>query len=127
MIIYSISKRIKNLFKVIVRGRQPSENIYNIRDNKYLTDIPNKDGYYRFFYPDGSVRAECHYVHDKLEGISNFYYPTGKIKSKENYRNGSLSGLSHFFYETGRLRSAIYYKDGKIASRQDYNEKGRII
>lgn len=127
MIIYSISKRIKNFFKVTVKDRKNSERIYTIRDDRYITDIPNKQGYYRFFYPDGSVRAECHYVDDKLEGISNFYYTTGKVKSRENYKEGVLSGLSQFFYESGKLKSEVYYRDGRSVSSREFDETGRQI
>ncbi len=120
MIIFSISKRIKNFFKVIVQKKQPSENIYIIKDDKYLADIPNKNGYYRFFYPNGNVKAECHYISDRLEGISNFYYPSGKIERKENYRKGVLDGLSFYYSETGGKKSEVYYLDGLVKSRKDF-------
>jgi antitoxin component YwqK of YwqJK toxin-antitoxin module len=127
MIIFSFSKRIKNFFKVIIKNKKPSENIYTIHDDRYLADIPDKDGYYRFFFPSGEVRAECHYVQNKLEGISNFYYESGKLKSKENYKNGELSGLSHFYYEMGILKSEVYYKEGHATLRKEFDESGRLI
>lgn len=98
-----------------------------IRDDRYLTDIKNKEGYYRFFYPNGNVRAECHYIDDKLEGISNFYYLSGKIKSKENYREGELNGISQFFYESGQIKCEVYYNNGISVWRKEYDEKGYQI
>ncbi len=63
-----------------------------------------KDGRYRSFYDDGSLRSEGTYNLDGKEGQWRTFSPNGKISAKEVYRDDQINGPANYYFDSGTLR-----------------------
>lgn len=119
MILYSISKRIKNFLRVriIVFKDFLSSLLYDRRRNYYFD---GKNGVLRRYYDSGALKSEVNYRDGRLEGLSNTYYENGNICSRENYKNDKLNGLSKFYKINGDLKAEIYYRNGILIKEVAY-------
>jgi len=66
------------------------------KKDKYIkVQVVNKvyEGKYTCWWPNGTIKAECHYVNGKIEGESIEYKENGSILRKTNWKNGKKEGL----------------------------------
>ncbi|MAT58321.1 MAG: hypothetical protein K8F60_14915 [Melioribacteraceae bacterium] len=129
MIIYSISKRIKNFLKVKILNSTPNLNeqpsvVYRVNIGESPKKI--KEGKVVYYYENGKIKAECNYKNYKLDGISNYYFQNGKIKAKEFYREGALEGLSKRYHDNGAVSCEEYYKKGILLFKRVFNLDGSV-
>jgi antitoxin component YwqK of YwqJK toxin-antitoxin module len=91
-------------------------------------DIPEEpEGFKRWYYDNGNIKAEFYHKGGKVEGIANMYYESGAIKAREFYKEDKLQGLSKWYYESGELKSEKYYKEGVLYSTKEFNKDGIVI
>jgi antitoxin component YwqK of YwqJK toxin-antitoxin module len=64
-----------------------------------------KNGLYRVFYPDKSLKVKGYYKDDKKDGKAIVYYPNGLIESRKIFNNDSLIYFVNYD-ESGRLKQA---------------------
>ena len=74
-----------------------------------------KNGLELFYYGDGKLNKEKHWVEDRLEGEAVTYFENGEKYIIANYNNGLLHG-DYFVYGT----------DGKVMQRYTYDSGKRI-
>jgi antitoxin component YwqK of YwqJK toxin-antitoxin module len=128
MIIYSIGKRIKNFFKVIVTNFDNKPVTKDVGLYEYdISKDTSKDGVYIVRYPNKKIKAELFYFNGKLNGLCNFYYENGRIKAREEYRDGVLEGTTKRYYPFGIIQSEELYHKGVLVRKKEYNEEGRLI
>ncbi len=106
---------------VFVQGIRLSEGILN--------EDGTKEGMWKEFFANGSLRAEGRYAGGRKVGAWQFKYESGSLEQKGEYNNeGKLIGKWEWYFENGNLRAEEYYtnglKDG-MATEFDYN--GDII
>ena len=107
-----------------------------------IDKIEIKEGEYKEFYENGSIKVECNYNNNKLHGkyilynydktinkISNYnndvlegeeieYYNHFNKRNmrKSNYENGKLHGKSKLYNGDNKLEWIIIYDNGNIKS-----------
>lgn len=91
--------------------------------------LGKKQGEWKHFYEDGSLKSYGSYSNDKPIGNWKYFYPDGKVESEGAYTNkGNLNGLWKWYYEDGSIRRIENYFDGlQDGEYIEYNEKGEII
>jgi len=67
----------------------------------------NIDGLYRDFYDNGTLKTETFYSDGRLNGISRSYYRNGRIRCEKQYENGKKEGTALLFYKSGRLKARL--------------------
>ena len=72
-----------------------------------------KDGFTKFYYPNGMVSSEGNMKEGKPDGYWKTYYENGILKSEGNRENGQLDSLWKFYNELGKLSLTYVYKEGK--------------
>ena len=86
-----------------------------------------KDGYIKFYYPNGNVSSEGNMKSGKPDGYWKSYYENGTMKSEGNRENFKLKGQWKFYDEKGVLVNVFNYREGKKDSTQlSYYETGII-
>ncbi|HLG36239.1 MAG TPA: toxin-antitoxin system YwqK family antitoxin [Bacteroidia bacterium] len=86
-----------------------------------------KDGYVKFYYPNGNISSEGNMKSSKPDGYWKSYYEKGTIKSEGNRENFKLKGQWKFYDEKSVLINVFNYREGKKDSTQiSYYESGII-
>lgn len=78
-----------------------------------LTDAQNrKQGFWKEFYEDGSLKAEGEYEDDLKIKAWKYFYANGNKEQFGNYANGKPTGKWQCFYENGQLLREEEYRNG---------------
>jgi antitoxin component YwqK of YwqJK toxin-antitoxin module len=88
--------------------------------SKLLAQDSIKNGFVKFYYPNGKVSSEGYMVDGKPDGFWVTYFATGIKKSEGNRRNHLLDSLWLFYNEVGDTTEKINYVLGK---RNGYSYK----
>lgn len=73
-----------------------------------------------FYYPDGLVKGESHYLNGYLHGYSTVYSRTGMILGQSVFNQNIKEGKTVQFYSNGSLYCLQLYKNGKKDGVQLY-------
>ncbi len=73
----------------------------------------NKNGYNKFYFPEGQISAEGMMQDGKPNGLWITYFPNGKIKSKGLRTNFKLDSIWLFYDDEGHLKERISFKNDK--------------
>ena len=94
-----------------------------------VKDDGDRDGPWKDFYPDGSLRAEGNYDHGKQIGEWKFYHSDGKIEQTGKFnRQGKFEGTWKWFFDSGQLLKEENYHNGlKDGLSTEYDEAGKVI
>ena len=76
-------------------------------------DTIQKDGFNRFYYPNGKVSSEGFIKNGKPDGYWKAYNPNGTLKSEGNRKNYEIDSLWKFYNGDGKLLLEITYRAGK--------------
>lgn len=71
-----------------------------------------KDGYTKFYYPNGQVSSEGYMKNGQPDGYWITYHVTGVIKSEGNRLNYRLDSTWNFYNNVGDIVEKIDYKNG---------------
>ncbi len=74
-----------------------------------------KAGKYQAFYPDGTLKEECFYKNDTLDGERKLFYENGQLSTVEHYKNGAFEGLFQSYFQNGRLANEGHYHNNKMS------------
>ena len=88
-----------------------------------------KQGHWKEFYADGSLRGEGDYLDGGRIGKWKFFHPNGKLEQVGKYRKG---GKPHgdwiWYYENGAVRREETYINGKEEDvMTEYDEEGNVL
>ncbi len=72
-----------------------------------------KNGYNKFYYPNGKVSSEGTIRDGKPDGYWKNYYDDGMLKSEGNRKNFQLDSLWKFYTGKGMMYLSFYYVNGK--------------
>ena len=109
---------------------------------KLVCENKNATGEVKLYYENksssgNSLKDECNFLNDKLNGVFKSYYANGKIKEDGRIDNGKLSGTIKRYFISGKLESQeeyennmrngdfkLFYESGKIKAEGHYkNDK----
>ncbi len=72
----------------------------------------NQTGEFKYFYPDGKIKAIYEYKDGLIDGSLQKYYKSGKIKSKQQYDLGTQIDTITTYFEDGSIHKiSILNKD----------------
>lgn len=102
-----------------------------------------KDGFTRYYYPDGAIKMEVPFVQGQEQGFGREFAPDGTIITLTEYRkgfivdrqrinrkdgNGRKQGKWYQFYPTGIIQTEGSYKDDlKNGYFKEYAENGDLL
>lgn len=81
--------------------------------NFIAQNITNKNGYNKFYYPNGRLSSEGIMKDGKPDSYWKNYYENGKIKIEGNRKDFLLDSIWKFYDIKGKLTKSINYKEGK--------------
>lgn len=85
-------------------------------------------GPHMFFFPNGRVATEEHYVHGRYEGIKKDWYENGKLDLESHYEDGELEGIGRTWYENGQLETETHWHKGlAVGPTHRWDEHGRRL
>jgi uncharacterized protein len=79
----------------------------------HAQDTIAKDGFKRYYYPNGKISSEGFLRSNKPDGYWKSYYENGTIKSEGYRRNYELDSLWKFYNQEGKVLVEINYRAGK--------------
>ena len=96
-----------------VEGLEEGEWMYDFGDYKEQGSYKSgaRNGKWKSWYPDGTLRFEGQYLDDNYNGKQTWYWPDGKRKDEGNYLNGSREGDWTTYNEDGTPFLIITYKN----------------
>jgi len=96
-----------------------------------------KQGIWKFFWENGTVKEEGTYQNDKKQGFFKYYDESGNLKYVEKYDHDNLikdvpetrqMDVKTVYYANGKPKiTATYYKGVPEGIRREFNEEGRVI
>ena len=88
-----------------------------------------KQGHWKEFYTDGTLKAEGDYKDDKKTGEWKYFYPDGILEQAGKYTSsGKFTGKWKWFFQSGQLMLEEEYLNGmKDGTHIEYNESGKIV
>lgn len=89
----------------------------------------NRDGYWKEFFPDGSLRSDGKYDNGKQVGDWKYYHENGKIEQLGKFsKQGKPEGIWKWYFETGQLLKEENYSNGlKDGMMTEFDEAGKLI
>lgn len=107
----------------------------------FINDV--KEGYARYYYPDGKIKQEIPFVHGLEQGFGKEYADDGTIVTLTEYKRGYLidrlrinrrdenglkQGRWYLFYPGGRIQTeGVYKNDKKNGYFKEYSENGDLL
>ena len=103
------------------RGKNIKEKWENgkIRSKYFINKKGVKEGLHIFYFRDGKVNKEAHWVNGKLEGNTVVYYATGEKYITANYKAGKLVGEFKVFAKDGQVVHFAQYQNGTLISETE--------
>jgi hypothetical protein len=62
------------------------------------------DGFFKEYYPEGSIRSIIYYENGNTDSIATFYYENGSIEKTLNFCNDTLLGSQIRFYPNNKIK-----------------------
>ncbi len=89
----------------------------------------SRDGHWKEFYEDKSLKSEGDYKDGKQVGEWKYFYPNGKLEQAGKYSNsGKLLGTWKWYYDTGQLLQEEEYTNGvKDGMHTEYDESQKVV
>ncbi len=94
-----------------------------------------KEGLYKEYYEDGTIKREEHYKNGKLDGVQKDFDESGVLRQEISFVNGIEEGKQTSYDEQGKIsrqwtnhngkRDSVYYgyfSDGTIAETRNYKD-----
>jgi uncharacterized protein len=73
----------------------------------------DRDGQWKLYYDDGSVKARGDYMEGKRNGAWMFFSETGELVQQGNYRSGRFHGDWTWYYSEGEVHRKEQYNQGR--------------
>lgn len=89
----------------------------------------NKEGAWREYYTDGTLRSVGTYSKGKPVGNWKYYFENGKLESEGKYtQKGALDGTWRWYFEDASIRRIQSYIAGmEDGEYEEHDETGRLI
>jgi TonB family protein len=83
-----------------------------------------KEGHFKYFFEDSTLKSECEYRNDKKEGESKTYYENGNLRLIENYKEDKLDGKRIGYYDNKKVKRIEEYKNGEMIQGKCFTMSG---
>jgi antitoxin component YwqK of YwqJK toxin-antitoxin module len=94
-----------------------------------VKDDGNRNGSWKDFYPDGSLKSEGNYDNGKQVGEWKYYHANGKLEQTGKFnKQGKFDGTWKWYFDSGQLIREEHYRNGlKDGLSTEYDESGKVI
>lgn len=93
-----------------------------------FTDAGQKQGNWKEYYNDGSLKATGNYKNDLHDGLWKYYYKNGQLEEIGNYVEGQPDSKWFWYYSNGALLREEHFYDGlPDGMLTEYDKDGNII
>lgn len=94
-----------------------------------LSESGQREGLWKEYYLDGSLKARGYYTADQRSGDWEFYYPNGQLEQKGTYNNeGKPEGEWLWYYENGYLLRREHFVNGLLDGMMtEYQQNGKVL
>ena len=89
----------------------------------------NKEGAWREYYVNGTLRSVGNYTNGKPVGNWKYYYENGKLESEGKFtKSGLIDGTWRWYFDDGSIRRIQGYIAGmEDGEYEEHDETGRLI
>lgn len=113
-------------------GKVTNAFIYDQNGNKsgegIITNEGKKEGLWKYFNSDGSIRATGRYANNLATGKWQYYYEKGTKEQEGSFENGKPVGLWQWFYSDGSIKREEEFYAGKPEGLyMEYDTLGNVI
>jgi hypothetical protein len=106
----------------LVRNLSSDSGKVNFTDTKGL-----KQGLWKEYYKNGSIKTECHYLNGVLDGIYTSYYSNGNKHVEQLFKNGKHWDYSKSYFPNGQLRDLAQRNEGAMQKFEIYDKQGNMV
>jgi antitoxin component YwqK of YwqJK toxin-antitoxin module len=93
-----------------------------------ITSEGKKEGAWKYFNQDGSVRSAGGFSNNLEQGSWKYYYVNGRTEQTGVFKNGKADGLWKWYYNDGKLKREEEFLGGKEEGlNTEYDTLGGII
>jgi len=93
-----------------------------------VNEAGNRNGPWKDYYPDGTIRSEGQYAENRQSGTWRFYNRDGRIEQTGVFINGRADGLWRWYYDDGSiLREEEYFQGRRDGPYREYGPDGSVI
>ncbi|MBC8320899.1 MAG: hypothetical protein H8E34_09275 [Bacteroidetes bacterium] len=93
-----------------------------------FTDAGQKQGNWKEYYNDGSLKATGYYINDLYNGLWKYYYRNGQLEETGKYVRGSPDSTWLWYYNDGKLLREEHFFDGlPNGILTEYDKEGNIV
>ncbi len=93
-----------------------------------FTNSGKKEGLWKEYYPDGTLKATGSYENDLKVGDWKFYYINGQLEQQGEHIAGEPEGIWKWYYKSGKLLREESFMNGLADGvLTEYDEEGNII
>jgi len=87
-----------------------------------------KDGVWKRYWPNGTVRSEINYIKGRPEGPYKLYYASGKLEESGRWKDGKLCERFQRYHSNGIMKEDFTYdSEGNRQGKQHYyHENGTL-
>lgn len=94
----------------------------------YTDKQGRKQHLWKYYYPNGTLKAEGAYINDKEEGDWKYYFESGKLEQKGHYVNGKPDKKWEWFFESEKPRRIENYDEGILEGNYiEYDQYNYVI
>lgn len=113
-------------------GKVTASQIYkngNLFAEGIILESGLRDGYWKEYYLDGTLKAEGEYENGLKISEWKYYHPNGQMEQKGKYKKGEIPhGTWTWWYDTGNLKRTEQFSNGKEDGELiEYNDSGKVI
>lgn len=102
-------------------------NNHGVIQSEGLIENNMKQGNWKFYREDETLKQIRPYINDTLTGIVKDYWKNGELEGYANIINGVQNGESVFYYENGNVKEKSYLKNGLFhGPMTQYFKNGKI-
>ena len=93
-----------------------------------LDEQGRKQGMWKFYYPDGSLKAQGEYEDNLKVGTWKYFFTDGKIEQTGRYARGLPTGVWTWYYPNQQIRLEEEYINGlEDGMSTEYSDSGTVI
>jgi antitoxin component YwqK of YwqJK toxin-antitoxin module len=114
----------------IIQGMMVKDPLYSpdskVEEGVYIDN--EKEGVWKKYWPNGTVRSEIHYMKGKPEGPYKVYYANGKLEESGRWKDGKLCDRFQRYHSNGIVKEDFTYdSEGTRQGKQHYyHENGTL-
>jgi uncharacterized protein len=90
------------------------DNLSHLQGQGILKDDGSREGVWKYYFPDGSVKSTGEYKNNRQDGEWKFFFGNGANEQLGNFANGFLNGKWTWYYRNNSVLKIENYAKNKL-------------